>query len=131
MALKSIPEAIKFFSELTTFLWDVQNEIELLRRQRDEAHATLDILGVPRGYPQAGVVLTVTGRIEALREKTVNRIVGMREALRPLAALAEHYPDTKDRGPASVQVGHKTIMLTGADCHWARRLLEEEAGREP
>lgn len=51
------------------------------------------------------------------------------DALRPLAALSEHYQDTEDSGPAFVQVGNRApLKLTGADCHRARRLVETADG---
>lgn len=52
------------------------------------------------------------------------------EALRPLAALAEHYEDTDASGPAFIQVGSHAppLKLTGADCHRARRAIKAVEG---
>ncbi len=72
-----------------------------------EERQTLELLAIGQ-LPSRGLLRRLLADYDA-----------MREALRPLAALAPYYKDTSDSGPVFVPV-----VLTGADCHRAARLLE-------
>jgi hypothetical protein len=77
-----------------------------------------------KANPLAGPAIASEHRCEyvehdRLREENER----LREALRPLAALAEHYDDDPRMGICVVVVGHDRVRLTGHDAHVARAAL--------